>query len=137
MKEELKKKRKFRIVSKDAHHITMTSLEDCVKKRKSDMLRYKDENIDEDSESWISPYFDHTYECFEVDIAWNCFDIDLKSLFSANLSLEESKLPLSLVSSFTFAGHVVGILAKKLFLYVVSKIEAICTKLMIKWRIFL
>lgn len=44
------KKRRLKILSEQTR-ITMTSLEDCVKKRKSDILKYLDDNIDETSES--------------------------------------------------------------------------------------
>ena len=35
----------------------------------------------------IKLYFDHTYECLEVEIAWNSGEMALKSVFYANFPL--------------------------------------------------
>ena len=36
---------------------------------------------------------DHTYECLDVDMAWNYGERDLKSVFSAKLCLVSLKFP--------------------------------------------
>lgn len=48
---------------------------------------------------------DHTYECLDVEIAWNYGERDLKSEFSVNLSFTDVNPPFNFVYNFVLAGQ--------------------------------
>ena len=67
----------------------------------------------------------HTYQCLDVDMAWNSGDRALKSLFSAKPCLASVIDPWALVSRYTLEGHKVLSLGMKELRYTVSELSHI------------